>query len=87
MTVDLIGLMEQVFQSWWFYVLALLATISFYWYYIKHAGGVISDESARQPKTLLKNFVVGQPLMLLIVLVVVIAVVAVVVYIFDIQLV
>ena len=78
--------MEQMFQSGWFYVLTLLAAISFYWYYIKHAGGVILDESARQPKSLFKNFVLGQPLILVIVLVVVIAIVAAVTYILDIRL-
>jgi len=86
MTFDLIGLMEQVFQSGWFYVLTLLAAASFYWYYIKHAGGVILDESARQPKALFKNFVLGQPLTLLIVLVLVMAIAAAFVYILDIQL-
>lgn len=86
MTLDLIGLMEQMFQSGWFYVLVLLATVSFYWYYAKHTGSVVLDESARQPKTLFKNFVLGQPLTLLIVLVVVMAIAAAIVYIFDIQL-
>jgi len=86
MTFDLIGLMEQMLQSGWFYVLTLLATASFYWYYIKHARSVVLDESARQPKTLFKNFILGQPLALLIILVVVIAIVAAVVYIFDIHL-
>jgi len=87
MTLDLIGLMEQMFQSRWFYVLVLLATASFYWYYIKHGRDVVLDESTRQPKTIFKNFVLGQPLTLLVVLVAVIAIVAAFTYIFDIQLV
>ena len=86
MTFDLIGLMGQMFQSGWFYVLTLLAAASFYWYYIKHASGVVLDESARQPKALFKNFVLGQPLILVVVLVVVIAIVAAATYILDIQL-
>jgi len=86
MTVDLIGLMEQMLQSWWFYMLVLLATVSFYWYYIKHAGGVVLDEQARQPKALFKNLILGQPLTLLIILVAVMAIAAAFVYVLDIQL-
>ncbi len=78
--------MEQMFQSGWFYVLTLLAAASFCWYYIKHARGVVLDESARQPKALFKNFLLGQPLTLLIVSAVVIAIVLAVTYILDIQL-
>ena len=86
MTIDLVGFMERMFQSEWFYVLTLLAAASSYWYYIKRASGVVLDESARQPKALFKNFLLGQPLILFIVLVVVIAIVAAVTYTLDIQL-
>lgn len=77
MTVDLIGWMEQMFQSTWFYALVLLAAVSCVWYYMSHI---------RSGSTTAKNIIMGQPMMLLIILSAVIALVVFVTQVWDIQL-
>lgn len=86
MTIDLIGIMEQMFQSTWFAVLATLTAISCVWYYVRHSAQTMQNPQARQPGMLFKNFLAGQPFALLIILIIVIAVAALVVQFLDIRL-
>jgi hypothetical protein len=77
MTLDLIGVGEDMFQNTWFAMLVTLAILSCAWYYIRHvAKGTGSG----------RNLLVGQPLQLILILAVLFAVVALAVYVFDVGL-
>lgn len=86
MEIDFVGIFESMMRSWWMWTLSSAATISFYWYYIRQTHKVIMNKEARESRSLLKYFLVGQPLTLLAILIVVIGIISVLVYVFNITL-